>query len=201
MDAGVGLISVEVGTAMWDRFFTVSPLVLVGTTEKSGEYDLAPKHMALPLGWEGYFGFVCTPEHATYWNARRAGVFTVSYPRATQVVLASLAAAPRDSQTGCKPSLRAIQTFPASVVDGVLLDDGYLFFECELERVIDGFGANSLLMGRIVAAHVRSDALRDIDVDDQDLIFRRPLLAYLPPGRFSRIRRSLSFPFYETADD
>lgn len=201
MDEGAGLVSVEVGTAMWDRFFTVSPLVLVGTTEKSGEYNLAPKHMALPLGWGGYFGFVCTPEHATYWNAKRAGVFTVSYPRATQVVLASLAAAPRDAKTDCKPSLQAIPTFPASVVDGALLDDGYLFFECELERVIDGLGPNSLLIGRIVAAHARPDALRQVDVDDQDLVFRRPLLAYLHPGRFSRIRRSLSFPFYETTDD
>ena len=39
------------------------------------------------------------------------------------------------------------------------------------------------------------------DVDDQDLIFHRPLLTYLHPGRFSRIRRSLSFPFYEAADE
>jgi flavin reductase (DIM6/NTAB) family NADH-FMN oxidoreductase RutF len=201
MSNDADLISVEVGAAMWDRFFTVSPLVLVGTTEKGGEHNLAPKHMAVPLGWEGYFGFVCTPDHATYWNAKRTGVFTVSYPRPTQIVLASLAASPRDATTDCKPSLEAIDTIPAKVVDGVLLADGYLFFECELVRVIDGFGANSLMVGRIVAAHVRPDALRHFDVDDQDLIFHRPLLTYLHPGRFSRIRRSLSFPFYEATDE
>ena len=201
MNDGAELISVEVGAAMWDRFFTVSPLVLVGTTEKDGEYNLAPKHMAFPLGWEGYFGFVCTPDHATYWNAKRTGVFTVSYPRPTQIVLASLAAAPRDPATGCKSSLEAIETIPAKVVDGVLLADGYLFFECELARIIDGFGANSLMIGRIVAAHARPDALRHLDVDDQVLIFHRPLLTYLHPGRFSRIRRSLSFPFYEATDE
>ena len=134
-------------------------------------------------------------------TAKRTGEFTVSYPRPTQVVLASLAAAPRDAETGCKLSLEAIATIPAKVVDGVLLADGYLYFECELARVIDGFGANSLMIGRIVAAHARPGALRHADVDDQDLIFRRPLLSYLHPGRFSCIRRSLSFPFHDVGDE
>ncbi len=201
MSESVDLISVEVGAAMWDRFFTVAPLVLVGTREKNGEHNLAPKHMAFPLGWEGYYGFVCTPDHATYWNVKRSGQFTVSYPRPTQVMLASLAATPRDKATNCKPSLSAIDTVPAKVVDGVLLADGYLHFECELVRVIDGFGANSLIIGRILAAHVHRDALRHHEVDDQDLVFRRPLLTYLHPGRFSRIRRSLAFPFYEAPED
>jgi flavin reductase (DIM6/NTAB) family NADH-FMN oxidoreductase RutF len=195
------LVSIEVGPDMWERFFTVSPLVLVGTKEESGEFDLAPKHMAFPLGWAGYFGFVCTPEHQTYWNTRREAVFTVSYPRPTQVVLTSLAASPRDVETGCKESLRAIPTFPAQVVDGVLLEDGYLYFECELDRVLDDLGANSLIIGRIVAAHARAEALRHADVSDQEMIFETPLLAYLHPGRFSQIRRSLRFPFYEAPLD
>jgi flavin reductase (DIM6/NTAB) family NADH-FMN oxidoreductase RutF len=82
---------------VWERVFTVNPLVVVGTREESGAYDLAPKHLAMPMGWENFFGFVCTPRHNTYHNARREGVFTVSYPRPTQVLLASLAAAPRDT--------------------------------------------------------------------------------------------------------
>ena len=36
---------------VWDRVFTVNPLVLIGTRERDGEYDLAPKHMAFP--WVG----------------------------------------------------------------------------------------------------------------------------------------------------
>src|ERR671938_222319 len=80
---------------VWERIFTVNPLVLAGTRERGGRYDLAPKHTAFPMGWENYFGFVCTPRHRTYHNARREGVFKVSYPRPTQVVLASLAASPR----------------------------------------------------------------------------------------------------------
>ncbi|NIQ57054.1 MAG: flavin reductase, partial [Gammaproteobacteria bacterium] len=53
------------------------PLVLVGTREGEGAYDLAPKHMATPLGWGDYFCFVCTPEHRTYQNATREEEFTV----------------------------------------------------------------------------------------------------------------------------
>jgi flavin reductase (DIM6/NTAB) family NADH-FMN oxidoreductase RutF len=192
-----GLMTLDVGPSLWSRFYTVSSLVVVGTKEESGAYDLAPKHMALPLGFAGHFGFVCTPRHHTYGNARREGAFTVSHPQPTQVVMASLATAPREGDDGCKPSLSVIPTFPATKVDGVLLEDGYLFFECELDRVIDGFGEHGLIVGRIVAAHARHSVLRDEEVDDQELIYEMPLLAYLHPGRYSPIERSYSFPFLE----
>jgi hypothetical protein len=39
--------------------------------KKGGGYELAPNHIAFPTGWETYFGFVCTPHHNTYHNARR----------------------------------------------------------------------------------------------------------------------------------
>ena len=32
--------------AVWERVFTVAPLVIVGSKETDGTYDLAPKHMA-----------------------------------------------------------------------------------------------------------------------------------------------------------
>lgn len=179
---------------IWERVFTVNPLVLVGTKERDGGYDIAPKHMAFPLGWDNYFGFVCTPRHSTYDNVRRNGVFTVTYPRPTQVVLTSLAATPREDG-GRKPSLDVLPTFPASEVDGVFVRDGYLFLECVLDRVVDDFGDNSLIAGRVVAAHVRPDYLRDSDKDDQDLIHEFPLLAYLSPGRYSPVGESYSFPF------
>jgi flavin reductase (DIM6/NTAB) family NADH-FMN oxidoreductase RutF len=96
----------------------VAPLVLIGTKEKDG-YDLAPKHMATPMGWENYFGFVCAPRHRTYQNIKHERVFTVSYPRPTQLVLTSLAAASRCGDDA-KPSLLALPTFPASQVVGVI---------------------------------------------------------------------------------
>ena len=111
------LVTLQEDWPVWDRVFTVNPLVLIGTRERSGGYDLAPKHMAFPMGWENCFGFVCTPRHATYHNARREGVFTVSYPKPTQIVLASLSATRREGD-GSKPGLYALRTFPASEVDG-----------------------------------------------------------------------------------
>ena len=179
---------------IWEWVFTVNPLVLVGTKERDEGYDIAPKHMAFPLGWDNYFGFVCTPRHRTYDNVRREGVFTVTYPRPTQVVLTSLAATPREDG-GRKPSVDALPTFPANEIDGVFVKDGYLFLECALERVVDDFGENSLIAGRIVAAHVRPDYLRDSEKDDQDLIHEFPLLAYISPGRYLPVGESYSFPF------
>ena len=101
-------IPVSTETPIWSRFFTVAPLVIVGTREGDG-HDLAPKHMAMPLGWDNYFCFVCSPQHATQSNAQRTGQFTVSFPRPEQIVEASLAAAPREEDSS-KPSLAAIPT-------------------------------------------------------------------------------------------
>lgn len=189
------LVSLDVTYPIWERFFTVAPLVVVGSREAQGKYNLAPKHMAMPLSWENHFGFICTPLHGTYRYIKETGVFTVSFPKPSQIVDTSLAAAPRDAE-GAKPSLDALSTVPAKVVDGVLLSDGYLFLECELDRIIDGFGQNSLIAGRVVAAHVAEEALRSADRDDQELLLASPLLAYLSPGRFTAIERSLSFPFH-----
>lgn len=185
--------TLEVDFPIWDRFFTVAPLVLVGTKETES-YDLAPKHMVTPLGWENYFAFVCAPQHRTQQNIEREKVFTVSYPRPTQLVLTSLAAAPRCGDDS-KPSLLALPTFPASQVDGVFVSDAYLFLECTLDRIVDGFGVNSLIIGRIIAAHAHEDALRGAERDDQDVIHQAPLLSYLAPGRIARIDESYSFPF------
>lgn len=180
---------------LWDRVFVVSPLVLVGTREEDGGYDLAPKHQATPIGWGAYFGFVCTPQHRTWQNAKREKTFTVSYPRPSQVLLSSFAAAPR-CEDGAKPALAALPTMPARVVEGVLLRDATLHLECELDRLIPGFGVAGLIVGRIVAAHVDERALRSPDRDDADLIEESPLLAFLPPSRFAEIKDTNAYPFH-----
>lgn len=193
-DATERAIPVSVERPIWSRFFTVAPLVIVGTVEGEG-HDLAPKHMAMPLGWDNFFCFACSPEHATQGNAEREGSFTVSFPRPDGIVAASLSAAPRaDDHT--KPGLDGIRTFRAREVKGVLVEDSYLWLECELDRIVDGFGRNTLIIGRVVAAAAAADAMRAADDDDADLIFNQPLLAYLSPGRFARVSESFSFPFH-----
>ncbi len=188
------VIPLSLEQPVWDRVFTVAPLVVIGTREPDGSYDLAPKHLATPLSWQNHFGFVCTPTHATYQNIKREGCFTVSYPRPTQMLVASLTAAPREDD-GSKPSLSLLPTFSARKIDGLFIEDAYLFLECELDRIIDDFDINSLIAGRIIAAYVAPDSLRQSDLDANDLLADAPLLAYINWGRFANIRQSFSFPF------
>jgi len=186
-------LELELDEPIWERFFSVFPLVLVGTREPDGGHDLAPKHLAMPMSWDNYFGFVCTPRHATYANLKRTGEFTVSYPNPDQVLSASLAASPRCGQ-GEKPALEVLDVEPAQVVDGVLVTGAGVQLECRLERIIDGLGENSLIIGRIVAARVAEEAERARDRDDNELINHAPLLAYLYPARFAVIDHSQGFP-------
>ena len=190
------VVSVDTTVPVWEQFFTVAPLVLIGTRDANGSLDLAPKHMVTPMGWQNYFGFVCTPSHSTCGNIERTGEFTVSYPKPSQVLITSLAASPRTAE-GSKPIVDYLSTFPATQVDAGFIRDGYLFFECRHFRTIGGFGENCLITGEIVAAFADDDYLRHTDSDDQETIHDAPLFAYLAPGRFAAIDRSNAFPFPE----
>jgi flavin reductase (DIM6/NTAB) family NADH-FMN oxidoreductase RutF len=191
MDA---LLELDPTLSVWDRVYTASSLVVIGTREGDG-YDLAPKHMAGPLGWEGWYAFVCTPAHATYHNARESGAFTVSYPRPDQVVITSLTAAPRCGEGESTPGLDALPRVPAQRVEGPVLRDAALVLECELDRIIDGFGGASLVVGRILTARAHPQALRTTGVEDEEVVRRFPILAYLSPGRFAALDHSQAFPF------
>ncbi len=187
------VVPLQVTAPLWSRFFTVAPLVLVGTRERDG-FDIAPKHMAMPLGWDNYYCFVCSPRHATYRNALEHRAFTVSFPDQELILQTGLAASWRESDSS-KPALSALRTFPASVVDGVLVESCTLYLECELDQVVDGFGDNSLVVGRVLAAAAREDVLRHGETDDADVLQEAGVLAYLHPGRFTTVRDSLAFPF------
>ena len=125
---------------------------------------------------------------------RRAhGEFTVSFPRPGQIVEPSLAAAPR-AEDSSKPSLAAVPTFPAREVDGVLVQDAYLWLECTLDRIIDGLRSQHAGDRRGRRRFGGRGALRASDSDDADLIREQPLLAYLSPGRFASVSESFSLP-------
>lgn len=191
------VVELDTSVPVWEQFFTIAPLVLVGTRDDNGALDLAPKHMVTPMGWQNYFGFVCTPRHSTYVNIERSGEFTVTYPKPSQVLFASLAASPR-CDNGEKPVIELFHTFPAVEIDGQFAEDGYLFFECRHFKTVDGFGENSLITGEIVRAWADEAFLRHTELDDQETIHDAPLLAYLSPGRFATIDRSNAFPFPES---
>ena len=187
------LVPLSTERPIWDRFFAVFPIVIIGSKERDGTFDLAPKHMAIPLGWEDFYAFVCTPRHATYRNIQRERQFTVSYPRPTQIVTSSLAASPRcDDHT--KPALSGLPTRPAAAIDGVLVNDCYLYLECTRHSIIDGFGDNSLIIGQVVAASADEAFLRLTERDEGEQLFEHPLLAYINPGRYAEIRQTAQFP-------
>ena len=188
------IIELDINRPIWDRFFSVFPLVVVGTRDLDGGDDLAPKHLAVPVSWQNYFGFVCTPRHRTYQNIIREKQFTVTYVSPSQTVLASLAATPR-CEDGSKPVTQALPTFAAEKVAGSFLKDGRLFLECELHQLVDDLGGSSIIIGNIVCAQIAADVLRGSDQDDQDLIKANPLLAYLYPGRFAEISDTNTLPF------
>ena len=188
------LIELDTRSSIWESFFTVFPLVVIGTRDADGSDDLAPKHLAMPMSWSNHFGFVCTPRHNTLQNIERTQQFSVTYMRPSQAVLASLAATPR-CDDGSKPITQSLPTFAAQKIDAPFVAEGYLFLECELQQMVDNLGENSLIIGRIIAAQVAEDAFRASDQDDADLLLSAPLLAYLYPGRFAEISSSTQLPF------
>ncbi|MFW6200100.1 MAG: flavin reductase [Gemmatimonadota bacterium] len=187
-------VELDLAHPVWNRVFTVAPLVVVGTREGDG-HDLAPKHMATPLGWDNRFGFVCTPSHRTYQNIRSEKAFTVSFPLPDQVVVTSLTSQVRCGEDEPTPGLESLPTEPAKEVDGIVLRDAYLVLECRLERIVDDFGSWSLIAGKIVAARALRDAVRATEVTAERIFERTPLLAYLSPGRYAEIRDTREFPF------
>lgn len=185
-------VELDLKSDLWARTFQVAPLVLVGTRDRSGRDDVAPKHMAMPLGLEPWYGFVCTPTHTTYWNAVESRCFTVTWPRPEQVLTTSFAAGQRCG--GQKHSLEAVETFPATRVEAPLVRGGAFFIECEVDRVLEGFGRYCLIAGKVVAAHADPDVLRCDDRDDAELLQANPLFAYLHPDRFAEVAASNGFP-------
>ena len=186
------LVKLDTNFPIWDKFFIVHPLVIIGTTDRSGDQNFAPKHMAMPMSWENYFGFVCSSEHSTYVNTQREKYFTVSFPVPDQILFTSLAAATREGDD-TKPALKAL---PIIELEGMTYLEGcYLLLKCELFKVIDGFGKNSLITGRVSQAHIRDSVMRGEEKDDNDLISKTPMMAYLHPTRFASIKESNSFPF------
>ncbi|MDH3588224.1 MAG: flavin reductase [Gammaproteobacteria bacterium] len=190
-DAAVRL---DIDNPIWERFFTIAPLVLIGTCDSNGVPDLAPKHMVTPLGWKNYFGFVCTPRHHTWRNIEQTERFSVSYPRPDQLLLTSLTASPRCDDDS-KPILSALDTFESPDSGVPFLANSYLWLECSLDRIIPDFGENGLIAGRIVAAHAAQDALIHSDMGSDAQLRDAPLFAYIHPGRFAVIDSSFSFPF------
>ncbi|MDZ7716767.1 MAG: flavin reductase [Balneolaceae bacterium] len=190
------MIKIDIDENLWSRCYTVHSLIIIGSKEENGDYNLAPKHMAMPLGFNNYFAFMGTPRKSTYKNIEREKVFTVSYPRSSQIVLSSLAASARE-EDATKPIVETLPTVEAQEIEGQFLEDSYFQLECKLSEMMGKFGEWEIIVGKVLTAYVSEDMIRK-DGDDSDgnkLIYNSPLLAYLHPDRFSVIKESNKFPF------
>jgi len=191
---GENTVNIPLEESVFKKTFAAYSVVLVGTREPDGSLDLAPKHMVTPLGWDNYFGFVCTEEHNTFQNVERTGEFTVSYPRPDQIVSVSLSAEPRGAEDE-KPDLDQLDTIDASTIDGEFIRNAYIYLECSLETISQKFGDNQFIAGEILAQHVHEDVLRSSERDANELINENPILSYLHPGRYAEITDTHAFPF------
>lgn len=188
-------ISLDVQDSIWEHFYTVAPLVVIGTKEELG-FDLAPKHMITPLGFSDYFGFVCTPRHNTYHNAKKHGRFSVSFVKPDQILLSSLAAMPRCSVKDFSRDITdQIPTVICNQNESIFVKDSYVMLDCILHKVIDGFDDYSLITGKINQARVHKNYKIISDEGHQKQIYEHPLLAYIAQGRFASIKETLSYPY------
>ena len=161
-----------------------------------GGHDLAPKHMAMPLGWGGWFAFACSPTHATQSNAQRTGAFTVSFRVPTGADRLDqprrLAPGRGRAEAGAGGDRDGARNH---VVEGVLVEGAYLWLECELDRVIEGYGENSLITGELTAS--AADEARPSRRRRRRRAARRVAAACLrspPPLRRDRADPLLSVP-------
>lgn len=185
----------DTNSPIWNHVYTVAPLVVIGTKENDG-YDLAPKHMATPLGFDNYFGFVCTPNHGTYKNIKKYREFTVSFPLTNQVLITSLSATSRcDEISKTKRISETIPTIEATTIDALFVKHSYLYLECKLFKIIDGFNQNSIISGKIETAFVNKNYIKYSELDEQKQLNEHPLLVYIANGRFAEIRKTFNFPF------
>ena len=190
------MVNITDDPEMWNRFYSVHSLIVVGSMEENGNYNFAPKHMAMPLGFGPYFGFMGTPRKMTYRNIKREKVFTISYPRPEQLVISSLTASRREDDDTL-PIIEQVPTSDAQDIEGKFLKDSYIQLECKLSEMLGKFGEWEIVVGEIVSACAHKDALREEgdDADEDNQIQQHPLLAYLHPNRFSVVEESNAFPF------
>ena len=194
-DPFIDFISLDVKESIWEHFYTVAPLVVIGTKEDQG-FDLAPKHMATPLGFSDYFGFVCTPRHNTYHNIKNHLRFSVSFVKPDQVLLSSLAAMPRCTTIDyTKEVTGQIPTVASKDGEAIFVKDSYVMLACKLFKIIDGFDDYSLITGKIERALVHKNYKIISDEGHQKQIYDHPLLAYIAQGRFASIKETLTYPY------
>jgi len=172
------------------RFFRPASLVLVTTMSPLGIPNVAPKTQVMPVGRKGYWAFACCDRHHTYQNVAQQGEFVINIPGPELIEQVSRAAAefPPGADEISGAGLTAI---PSHVVGVPSLAECRVHLECKKERILDGFGEESLIIGEVVAVTV-NESLVDAGVE---ILEEHPLLVYVYPGHYAGIKGAKRFRF------
>ena len=168
----------------WRPAPLINQVVLVGTVEETGAFDLAPKtsaffaSTALPA-----VGFSCNTTHHTACNISRTGAFVVNVPEASHAakIWDVFLRASQERLAAAGWHARA-----GDVVAGACWDEAVAQLECTHHATIEIAGEEIVIIGRVVAARLRATLVTDVDGAGPAAAYRvlDPLF-YLQPGLFT----------------
>ena len=141
------LVEISTEAPIWERFFTVAPLVLVATKRAA---TTTSRRSISPCRSAGRTTSASSAARRTrrHRNLEAHPEFTVSFPRGRPDRQSSLLAAGSRLDDRSKPTLAPFRSSRPARWTACSSRAAALYLECALERVIDGFGENSLIVGR-----------------------------------------------------
>ncbi|MCX6803455.1 MAG: flavin reductase family protein [Candidatus Diapherotrites archaeon] len=148
----------EVNKAFW--LFPPRLVVLVSTTDKLGNYNVAPHSEFINLYGDKHLLISVSKDHDTYANIEETREFVIGIPPISIAKAISIAGKsfPKGVSEFEKASLTPLK---ADKVKAPLIKECIANFECELEKRIADVGETSLFLGRIVATHYNEKEVTD----------------------------------------
>jgi flavin reductase (DIM6/NTAB) family NADH-FMN oxidoreductase RutF len=177
------------------RYFTIKPIVLVTTLGGSGLPNVAPKTQCMSVGRrEGYFAFVCTPDHHTYQNAKANREFVVNYPGPE--LIEKVSAASQFAENEDEIALSGLTSIPSLVVKTPRIKECRVHLECKVVDVKD-LDDGSIILGKVVARSSDREISfkKGMDAENINLLSKYPLLVYVYPDHYTRINTVEKFIF------
>jgi len=183
-------VSLELERYVGAFFPLPSAVALITTVSPSGVVNVAPKTQVMPVGRHNYWGFACCKQHHTYTNVVEQGEFVVNMPGLE--LIGKISDASQEFPEGTD-ELAAIGLcrFPSLQVRVPSITECGVHIECVRHTVLDAFGGDSLIIGRVVAARVDSELM----LAPQHTMSKKPLLVYVHPNHYTIIRDFAPFAF------
>ena len=88
-----------------------------------------------------------------------------------------------------------IPTVSSEDGENIFVADSYLFLECDLHKIFDGFDDYSIITGTVEKAFVHKKYKIHSDQGQQGRIYENPLLVYVAQGRFAKVHETMAYPY------